>query len=298
MSERGVFAVDRAIWDHDILADSAPFSRREAWLWLVSEAAWKPHRRRIAGKTFNLERGQIAASLRFIASKWRWSEARVRRFLICLKTEGMVDAKTDAGMTVLTICNYDSYQRVSLPGDAKAESDTDAAATQQRRKVEDKEYKEDIVYIGSDDFPSNAFERFYERYPHKVGKAAAARAFAAVRKQRRVTFEVLLAGVDEYIRTKPPDRAWCNPATWLNQDRWADRPDFSQTSNGRGSNGARYAGNKREARLDEYQRTLARLRDFAAGGDSDGQEISEGREVDRSGGSGPVLEVRPLADSE
>lgn len=142
MSERGVFAIDRGVWDHDYLADPQPFSRREAWIWLLSEAAWKPHRRRIMGRQIELARGQLAASYRFMASKWRWSEARVRRFVSGLISEAMVDAKADAGLTVITICNYNKYQRVSLPDDAMPESDVDAGATQERRKVEDKEYKE------------------------------------------------------------------------------------------------------------------------------------------------------------
>jgi len=149
MSERGVFAVDRGIWEHDLLTDSEPFSRREAWLWLVSEAAWKPHRRRIVGRPIDLMRGQLVGSMRFIASKWRWSEPRVRRFLGALISEGMIGAKIDAGVSVITICKYDEYQRVSLPNDAMREVDHDAAATQQRRKVEDKENKEDSEAIAS-----------------------------------------------------------------------------------------------------------------------------------------------------
>jgi hypothetical protein len=142
MSERGVFAVDRGIWDHDVLSENEPFSRREAWLWIVSEAAWKPHKRRIIGRTIELSRGQYAGSLRFIASKWRWNEARVRRFLSALISSEMIDAKTDAGVTVLTVCKYDEYQRVSLPDDAMRETDVAAVPTQGRRKVEDMEDKE------------------------------------------------------------------------------------------------------------------------------------------------------------
>lgn len=142
MSERGVFAVDRGIWDHDVLSENEPFSRREAWLWIVSEAAWKPHKRRIIGRTIDVSRGQYAGSLRFIASKWRWNEARVRRFLAALISSEMLVAKTDAGVTVLTVCKYDEYQRVSLPTDSMRESDADAPPTQERRKVEDMEDKE------------------------------------------------------------------------------------------------------------------------------------------------------------
>jgi hypothetical protein len=248
MSERGVFAVDRAIWEHDYLVDSAPFSRREAWLWLVSEAAWKPHRRRIAGKTFELSRGQLAASTRFIASKWRWSEARVRRFLKGLISEGMVDAKTDAGLTILTISKYDAYQRVSLPSDATRESDTDAAATQQRRKVEGKEDKERDSFIQGDalfpeceqpstmakqrkfPWPRDYREQFWTEWPEKRAKKPAIVALERAHAADSAAFIDIIEGIRRYIRTKPPDRDWMLPTTFLNQERWNDEPGTSTTN--------------------------------------------------------------------
>jgi hypothetical protein len=154
VSERGYFVVDRGIWDHDVLADAKPFSRREAWLWLVSEAAWKPHKRRIIGRSIELARGQYAGSLRFIASKWRWDNSRVRRFLDVLISAEMIDANTDAGVTVITICKYDEYQRISLPSDATRESDDDARTTQERRKVEDREDKESLSSLRSERAPA------------------------------------------------------------------------------------------------------------------------------------------------
>lgn len=130
MSERGFFAVDRGVWDHPIFADE-PFSEREAFLWLVGEAAFKPRRARVGSVVFELDRGQLAASLRFMAAKWHWSEARVRRYLARLKKDEMIDAKTDAGATQLTICNYDRYQA--------GLNEADAEATQERRKKKNKE---------------------------------------------------------------------------------------------------------------------------------------------------------------
>jgi len=146
VSERGVFAVDRGIWDHDYLADDQPFSRREAWLWLLSEAAWQKRSRRIIGRQITLERGQLVGSFRFIASKWRWSEPRVRRFIAGLVSEQMIDATADAGVSVITIRNYDAYQRVSLPSDAMRKVDDDAGATQERRNNKD---IENIEYTSS-----------------------------------------------------------------------------------------------------------------------------------------------------
>jgi hypothetical protein len=74
------------------------------------------------------------------------------------------------------------------------------------------------------------FEAFWQDYPHKVGKRAAATAFD--RARRRASFEVIAAGLTRYAG-KTDDRPWCNPATWLNQDRWDDQPGPSQEGNGK-----------------------------------------------------------------
>jgi hypothetical protein len=66
-----------------------------------------------------------------------------------------------------------------------------------------------------------AFDRFIAAYPHKV----------SVRKAREVFHELGLAdeidailnGVQRYIRTKPPDRAWLNPENFLKDRRWEDQ---------------------------------------------------------------------------
>lgn len=65
------------------------------------------------------------------------------------------------------------------------------------------------------------FDRFWTLYPNKVGKRAAEKSFIAARK--RVGFDELMSALAAYVN-KADDRAWCNPTTWLNQDRWEDRP--------------------------------------------------------------------------
>jgi uncharacterized protein YdaU (DUF1376 family) len=65
-----------------------------------------------------------------------------------------------------------------------------------------------------------SFGRFWSVFPNKVGKPAAEKAFAKVADE----IDAILAGVDAYVRDKPPDRPWLNPATFLNQRRWEDAP--------------------------------------------------------------------------
>lgn len=152
MSERGVFAVDRGIWSDPDFADEQ-FSEREAFLWMLSEAAWRPTKVRIGAHTVDLARGQLAFSTRFMAAKWRWSEARVRRYLGRLISAEIVCTTTDKIATHVTILKYDRFQRVSLP-DTEIPTHTrrtnDAPATHPRRKEEDREDKEDISSLRSE----------------------------------------------------------------------------------------------------------------------------------------------------
>lgn len=67
---------------------------------------------------------------------------------------------------------------------------------------------------------SLAFGRFWEKWPNKVAKPAAKLAFKKVEHE----LEKILAGVDRYAASKPADRAWMHPATFLNGRRWEDQP--------------------------------------------------------------------------
>lgn len=145
MSERGVFAVSRGVFDHPLFASRKPFTRLEAWIWLISEANWKPRPVLICGKITTLQRGQLSHSLRFLAKKWMWEKDAVARFLTCLKTETMIETQTATGQIVLTICNYNEYQKVSLPKRDIDATQTATAARQQRDKEESIEYIESIT---------------------------------------------------------------------------------------------------------------------------------------------------------
>ena len=139
MTERGAFFVHRGIWEHTSF-DDEPFSQREAWIWLISEAAYRPFKKRIAGHVIELQRGQVCHSQRFLAKAWGWTDSKVRRFLGRLKTDAMIDAETTQSYSIITICNYDTYQNFALQKDAETDAPFDAAPTQHRRST-DANYK-------------------------------------------------------------------------------------------------------------------------------------------------------------
>ena len=84
--------IPRCIFADPLLQDDAYF---RAWLWLISEAAWKSRRVTVInGRTLEiveLERGQLSHSRRYMAKTWGWSEKRVRTFLKRLEKVGMID---------------------------------------------------------------------------------------------------------------------------------------------------------------------------------------------------------------
>lgn len=71
------------------------------------------------------------------------------------------------------------------------------------------------------------FERWYQHYPHKVGRGQAERAFPKALSLAG-SLDTLIAATRAYA-AKTDDRPWKNPATWLNGKCWLDAPAPSPT---------------------------------------------------------------------
>lgn len=69
------------------------------------------------------------------------------------------------------------------------------------------------------------FSVFWARYPSRIGKLDAQKAYQVARKH--ATAEELLAGVSRYINTKPDWQHYKNPGPWLRAGRWLDEPQLT-----------------------------------------------------------------------
>lgn len=124
--------VSADIFEHEFFSRSE-MSEREAWLWLITKAAWKDTRHRIGGEMHTCERGSLFTTLRALADAWGWkSDKRVRLFLEALERENMIARKMDAGKTQIFINNYDTYQSSGRTEDA---SGTQAGRKQDALKI-------------------------------------------------------------------------------------------------------------------------------------------------------------------
>ncbi len=105
----GYYRMYRGWMDNKVFA-SEPFSRAQAWEWMISEAAWKDRTITIGFSEHELVRGQLCKSVRVLAENWKWDVAKVFRFLSRLENENMITTDTETSVKRITICNYEKYQ--------------------------------------------------------------------------------------------------------------------------------------------------------------------------------------------
>lgn len=113
----GWYSVKRGMLDHDLFRPEGKWSKTEAWLWLIENAAFKPTVIDIGGKPHTVPRGALCFSERFMADKFGWSQKALQNFLSKLEAHGAIAQtveKTGNGTKSkrkqITLCNYDKYQ--------------------------------------------------------------------------------------------------------------------------------------------------------------------------------------------
>jgi hypothetical protein len=145
--ENGFFKVQRRFFSHWLWEEDRTFSRAEAWLDMLQMAAFKDSKRLVNGKMISIPIGGIAASERFLGTRWKWSRSKVRAFLSCLVSDQMIDQQKDHGETVLILCNYKRYAFSTTDEKTTEEPPKDQRGTSDvpNKKKEKKEKKDSHV---------------------------------------------------------------------------------------------------------------------------------------------------------
>lgn len=227
MSEQGVFAVHRGVFEHPVFAPE-PFTEREAWLWLISSACWKAKRIRVGRKMIDLERGQLAFSERFLAERFRWSKTKVRRTMRRFESEAMVSLVTDRDATRVTICNYDKYAFDRTTDEPQSGPQTGPQKNHRRTKEE--EGKKDNISI------ELRFPEFWAEYPKREGgnpRKPALQAYLQGVKAGHAEQEII-DGAKRYRASvrrsgKEGTQYVAQAQTWLRQARWSDDAATAKT---------------------------------------------------------------------
>lgn len=126
----GWFAVKRGITVHPLFRGHP--ERLAIWLWLLDNACWQDTPHDINGKTVMVQRGAVCASERRIAAEVGVGYQVVRTFLGRLKAEHMINAAVTHGRSIISLCNYEKYQRAT----DRANAVGNAALTHDQRTKE------------------------------------------------------------------------------------------------------------------------------------------------------------------
>ena len=109
----GYIKLSRKYFNNFLWNEKRKFSKAEAWLdliQLVRYDATNNGKKLVNGKLIEWKRGEFPASSRYLNERWNWSgPSQVKRFLDLLKNEDMIATRVEQGETVITLCNYDSY---------------------------------------------------------------------------------------------------------------------------------------------------------------------------------------------
>jgi hypothetical protein len=107
---KGWISIHRELQEHWLWKEKREFSKLEAWLDILLTVNHSEQKVMIKNTLFTVKRGQSINSLETWGKRWKWSRGRVKRFLDLLKSDSMIDFRTNSKTTELTVCKYDSYQ--------------------------------------------------------------------------------------------------------------------------------------------------------------------------------------------
>ncbi len=108
---KGYILVHRSLWEHWIWL-SAKHTQR--WLDIIYLAHWENRTIEFGSKNLELKRGQFVTTTRTLMLRWKTNGDTVRRFLRLLEKNDMIVCNRNRDMTVITVCNYNKYQREKL----------------------------------------------------------------------------------------------------------------------------------------------------------------------------------------
>ncbi len=229
MTEGGFILVPRYIFEDPLLQKDAHF---HAFLWLVTQAAWKPRRITVtSGRSSDiveLGRGQLSHSRRYIAKALGWTEKRVRTFLKRLEQVGMINLQVGRLQTVISICDYELYQPTrNDEGPQTGQQRAGKGPEEEETKKGNNKYGARGAAKNPKGWPEDGFSRWYALYPRKKDRATAKKAFANAQARGLLNFDELVAVTKRFAESvRDKEREFVKyPATWLNAESFLDEPD-------------------------------------------------------------------------
>lgn len=221
-----------------------------AMAWLVAKASYE--------ETWHdgdkIKRGQLFTGRKFLSKEWRISQQSVRTILQHLETDGFLTIKSTSKGSVLTICNYSSYQVLPSPNQPSDQPTGNQRVTNDQPTINHyQEYKEvqEVKEISlacareglseisdSQKKTATAAERIWNAYPRRLDmQSEIAAVIAAIQKEadkpgENVESAIVRIGaaVKRYAEAvagwpKTDKRFVAQCRRWFEESRYLDDPE-------------------------------------------------------------------------
>jgi len=141
----GYARIHRSLLGHPVFRNDA---EAMAFAWMIVRASWKPARVRYKGRAIALSRGQLAISIRDMADAMDRDKAWIERLFKRLRAETMIETVVEAGVSIVTICNYEKYQAEFESCETVSETVGEIDARQRRDTEQRREKQKNIPSEG------------------------------------------------------------------------------------------------------------------------------------------------------
>lgn len=227
-NQAGYIPISRKMFEHEFWTEKRAFSKFEAWLDLLHSARYEASTKTefINGKPISWGRGQLVGSVRFLMGRWQWkSITKVENYLNYLQKKDMVSVEKGQGISIITICKYDTYNPVkdserTVKGQQKDAKRTEGGRGEDETNKGNKENKEITDMPDAQSVALAEFEKFWEIYGKKTGKS---KAFAVWGKIKPADKEKIFTHLPEYVKSTPEVQYRKDPVTYLNGGHWNDQ---------------------------------------------------------------------------
>lgn len=126
--DHGYIKLHRKFFLNILWKEPREYSRAEAWLDLIQSARIDSTQEIFNGREIEVRKGELVASRRYLEKRWGWGSTKVNNFLDFLRKNQMITTKKTSHQTIITLCNYDTYNGAQA---AKRTSDKPATNQQQ-----------------------------------------------------------------------------------------------------------------------------------------------------------------------
>ena len=210
----GWISLHRQITENWMWEDK-PFSYGQAWIDMLLMANHCENKIPIGDQIITVEAGSFITSQIKLMERWGWSKTKLLRFFKLLKSDEMIEVKTDRKKTTISIVNWGNFQCLQTTEKPKKDqkktnerpiknqSETDKRPIKDTNNNDNNDNNDNNIILAHSDEKRETesldefFNRIWKLYPLKKGKGQVSKTKKKV--LQKIGYEHLTRCVERYV---------------------------------------------------------------------------------------------------